>query len=101
MIQKNLVILIGSIFLFTGCSTLGLLGPRQIETISKPIQIDIMQPDLPRPVELTAPQWYVVSEARIANPCKKSLSFEPKKFDENNRDTANDPFKDTPIEGKD
>ena len=24
-----------------------------------------------------------------------------KKFDENNRDTANDPFKDTPIEGKD
>ena len=30
-----------------------------------------MQPALPRPVELTAPQWYVVSEARIANPCKK------------------------------
>jgi hypothetical protein len=71
MIQKNLVLLISSIFLFTGCSTLGLLGPKQIETISKPIQIDIMQPDLPRPVELTAPKWYVVSEARIANPCKK------------------------------
>ena len=30
-----------------------------------------MQPDLPRPLELTAPQWYVVSEARIANPCRK------------------------------
>ena len=71
MIQKNLVLLISSIFLFTGCSTLGLLGPKQIETISKPVQIDIMQPDLPRPVELTAPKWYVVSEARIANPCKK------------------------------
>ena len=71
MIQKNLVLLISSIFLFTGCSTLGLLGPKKIETISKPIQIDIMQPDLPRPVELTAPKWYVVSEARIANPCKK------------------------------
>ncbi len=71
MIQKNLVILISSIFLFTGCSTLGLLGPRQIETVSKPVQIDIMQPDLPRPVELTAPKWYVVSEARIVNPCKK------------------------------
>ena len=41
-----------------------------------------MQPDLPRPVQLTAPQWYVVSEARITNPCKKSISFEPKKFDE-------------------
>jgi len=50
---------------------LGLLGPKKIETISKPVQIDIMQPDLPRPVELTAPKWYVVSEARIANPCKK------------------------------
>ena len=71
MIQKNLVLLISSIFLFTGCSTLGLLGPKRIETISKPVQIDIMQPDLPRPVELTAPKWYVVSEARIANPCKK------------------------------
>ena len=71
MIQKNLVLLISSIFLFTGCSTLGLLGPKKIETISKPVQIDIMQPDLPRPVELTAPKWYVVSEARIANPCRK------------------------------
>ena len=30
-----------------------------------------MQPDLPRPLELTAPQWFVVSEARIANPCRK------------------------------
>ena len=30
-----------------------------------------MQPDLPRPLELTAPRWYVVSEAKIANPCKK------------------------------
>ena len=73
MIQKNLVLLISSIFLFTGCSTLGLLGPKKIETISKPVQIDIMQPDLPRPVELTAPKWYVVSEARIANPCKKII----------------------------
>ena len=82
MIQKNLVLLISSIFLFTGCSTLGLLGPKKIETISKPIQIDIMQPDLPRPVELTAPKWYVVSEARITNPCKKSLSFEPKRFND-------------------
>lgn len=30
-----------------------------------------MQPDLPRAVQLTAPKWYVVSEARIANNCKK------------------------------
>ena len=42
-----------------------------------------MQPDLPRPVQLTAPQWYVVSEAVITNPCRKTISFDPKKFDEN------------------
>jgi len=41
-----------------------------------------MQPDLPRPVNLTAPTWYVVSEARIVNPCKRTLSFEPKRFDD-------------------
>jgi len=41
-----------------------------------------MQPTLPRPVELTAPKWYVVSEARIVNPCKRTLSFEPKQFDD-------------------
>tara|TARA_B100001057_G_C22760484_1_gene915559 strand:- start:90 stop:545 length:456 start_codon:yes stop_codon:yes gene_type:complete len=54
------------------------MGTKQIEVSSKPIQIDIMQPDLPRPVELTAPQWYVVSEARIANPCKKVDDKRPK-----------------------
>ena len=41
-----------------------------------------MQPDLPRAVQLTAPKWYVVSEAKIVNPCVKSLSFEPKKFND-------------------
>ena len=47
------------------------MGTKKVEIVSKPIEIDIMQPDLPRPVELTAPQWYVVSEAKIANPCRK------------------------------
>ena len=42
-----------------------------------------MQPDLPRPVNLTAPQWWVVSTAKITNPCRKTISFDPKKFDEN------------------
>ena len=64
------IFLISAILITTisGCS---LLGSKKIEVVSKPIQIDIMQPALPRPVELTAPKWYVVSEARIANPCKK------------------------------
>ena len=58
------------------------MGTKPIEIVSKPVQIDIMQPALPRPVELTAPTWYVVSEAKITNPCRKSISFEPKKFND-------------------
>ena len=79
MILRNYITLAILTLAISGCS---LLGTKQVEIVSKPIQIDIMQPDLPRPVQLTAPQWYVVSEARITNPCKKSISFEPKKFDE-------------------
>jgi hypothetical protein len=41
-----------------------------------------MQPDLPRPVQLTAPKWYVVSNAKIVNPCKRTISFDPKKYNE-------------------
>ena len=37
-----------------------------------------MQPTLPRPVELTAPKWFVVSEARITNPCVKVEGKRPK-----------------------
>ena len=73
MIHKLCTILL--ILAISGCS---LMGTKQIEVSSKPIQIDIMQPDLPRPVQLTAPQWYVVSEARIANPCKKVDDKRPK-----------------------
>jgi hypothetical protein len=79
MIQKNFIISTILILAISGCSV---LGTKKIETVSKPIQIDIMQPDLPRPVELTAPKWFVVSEAVITNPCKATLSFEPKKFNE-------------------
>ena len=67
MILRNFLISAILITTISGCS---LLGSKKIEVVSKPIQIDIMQPALPRPVELTAPKWYVVSEARIANPCK-------------------------------
>lgn len=60
--------LIALTILISGCS---LLGSKKVEIVSKPIQLDIMQPDLPRPLDLQTPKWYVVSEARIANPCKK------------------------------
>ena len=79
MIQRNFTIS-ALIILLSSCS---LLPERKVEIVSKPIEIEIMQPDLPRPVELTAPKWFVVSEATITNPCKRTLSFEPKKFDEN------------------
>ena len=80
MILRNYIVLAILILTTSGCS---LLGTKNVEIVSKPVVIDIMQPDLPRPVNLTAPQWYVVSEARIVNPCRKSISFEPKRFDEN------------------
>ncbi len=81
MIQKSYINLLFLSLLITisGCS---LLPSKKVEIVSKPIQIDIMQPDLPRPVQLTAPKWYVVSNAKIVNPCKKSISFDPKRYDE-------------------
>ena len=78
MIQRNFTIS-ALIILLSSCS---LLPTKQVEIVSKPIEIDIMQPDLPRPVELTAPKWYVVSNAKIVNPCKKSISFDPKRYNE-------------------
>lgn len=69
MTLKNLGIL-SLLVLTTSCS---LLPTKQVEIISKPLEIDIIQPELPRPLQLTPPKWYVVSEARIANPCIKRL----------------------------
>tara|TARA_A100001015_G_scaffold38437_1_gene42273 strand:- start:9107 stop:9619 length:513 start_codon:yes stop_codon:yes gene_type:complete len=59
-------------------SSCSLLGTKQVEIVSKPVVLEIMQPTLPRDVTLQTPKWYVVSEARIANPCKKVM-----KLDEN------------------
>ena len=78
MTLKNYIIL-PILILATSCS---LIPERSIQIESKPIQIDIMQPDLPRPVNLTAPQLFVVSEAVITNPCRPSISFDPKKFND-------------------
>lgn len=79
MILKNLTILTLLTLTISGCS---LLGTKKVEVVSKPVQLDIIQPILPRELDLTPPKWYVVSEAVITNPCKKSQSFEPKRFDE-------------------
>ena len=68
MTQKNFISLLFLTLLISGCS---LIPTKKVEIVSTPIEIDILQPDLPRPVQLTAPKWWVISEARIANPCKK------------------------------
>ena len=78
MTLKNYIIL-PILIAISGCS---LIPERSIQIESKPIQIDIMQPDLPRPVNLTAPKWFVVSEAKIVNPCRKTISFDPPKFND-------------------
>ena len=83
MILKNYITLAILLLITSGCS---LLGTKQLEVVSKPVQIDIMQPDLPRTVDLTAPQWYVVSEARITNPCKKIEDKRPKTCDLSERE---------------
>ena len=46
----------------SGCS---LLGPREVEVITKPIQIDIVQPVMPRPMDIKEPKWYLVSDTNI------------------------------------
>ena len=75
MIQKNFISLLCLTLIISGCSS---FGARKIETVSKPIEIDIMQPDLPRPLQLTAPEWWVVSDAVITNPCRKITNEEGK-----------------------
>ena len=54
-----------AILAISGCSLLS-QQPREIEVITKPIKLDIVQPTLPRPVELKEPRWYVVSDKKIA-----------------------------------
>ena len=86
MIQK--LCTISLILIISGCS---LIPTKKIDIVSKPIEIDIMQPDLPRAVQLTAPKWYVVSEARIANPCKKVDDKRPKSCDLSERENPDWP----------
>ena len=54
------------LLVISGCAT------KQVEVITKPIEIEIIQPTMPRAIDLKEPRWYVVSEAKIANPCVKN-----------------------------
>ena len=58
MIARTLLSLLLLTTIVSGCS---LLPQRQVEIVSKPVQIDIIQPELPRPIDLTDVQMSVVS----------------------------------------
>ena len=55
----------------SGCSLLQ-QAPREVEIITKPVKIDIVQPVLPRPIDLKEPRWYVVSDAKVIENCLKN-----------------------------
>ena len=72
------ILLAISILTISGCST---FGTRLIETSSKPIEIDIIQPSMPRNIDLKDPKWHVVSSKTIANPCVKDEEGKRPKID--------------------
>ena len=88
MILKNYSILVAATVAISSCS---LLPTKEVEIISKPVKVEIMQPTLPRPVELTAPKWYVVSETRITNPCVKVEDKRPKSCEPEERENPDWP----------
>ena len=57
------------ILTISGCST---FGTKPITVSSKPIDIKIIQPAMPRGIDLEDIKWNVVSTAPIANPCVKN-----------------------------
>ena len=80
-----------TLLLISGCSTLGGFFTKEVEIVSKPVQIQIIQPTLPRPIVLEEPKWYVVSEAVIVNPCKRSIPFDPPRFNDEGVETLKRP----------
>ena len=64
-----MTLLVISTLTISGCS---LLPNKKVEIVSKPLEIDIIQPTMPRSIDLKEPKFYVVSEAKIANPCIKN-----------------------------
>ncbi len=56
------------ILTISGCST---FGTKPITVSSKPIDIQIIQPQMPRGIDLEDIKWHVISNAPIANPCVK------------------------------
>ncbi len=64
-----MTLLLTSTLIISGCS---LIPSKKVEIVSKPLEIDIIQPTMPRNIDLKEPKFYVVSEAKITNPCVKN-----------------------------
>lgn len=79
MIARTFLLALLTTTIISGCS---LLPQRPVEIVSKPVPINIIQPELPRPINLTDVQMSVVSEAVIVNPCKRSIPFDPPQYDD-------------------
>jgi len=61
--QLKMIAVVLALLTISGCSLLQ-QAPREVEIITKPVKIDIVQPVLPRPIDLKEPKWYVVSDAK-------------------------------------
>jgi hypothetical protein len=72
----RLTILPAILILTTSCSTFGV---KPIQVSSKPVEINIIQPAMPRGIDLEDIKWNVVSTAPIANPCVKNSDSDPDK----------------------
>ena len=59
---KKIVVTLTVLMMACSCS---LIPSKQIEVIAKPIQRTIVQPILPREIDLKDPYWYVVSDKNL------------------------------------
>ena len=66
IVNSLTILTILPLLIISGCAT------KQVEVISKPIEIEIIQPTMPRAIDLKEPRWFVVSEAKVANLCVKN-----------------------------
>ena len=68
MVLKKIALVLAVLTITTSCS---IFGPREVEVITKPVQLAVVQPVLPRSLNLKEPKWYVVSDAKIIEACLK------------------------------
>ena len=61
-VLKKQVVTLTILMMVSSCS---LIPSKQIEIVSKPIERNIVQPVLPREIDLKDPYWYVVSDKNI------------------------------------